>query len=88
MVVDWNPVAFNENYYLKRSRTIFSFVFSLELYIMKHCVKSVRIRSYSNPHFPAFGLHTERYGVHMDQNNSEYGHFLHRESCKADDELR
>ena len=25
-----------------------------------HCVKSVRIRSYSGPHFPAFGLNTER----------------------------
>ena len=35
-----------------------------------HCVKSVRIRSYSSPYFPAFGLNT-------DQNNSEYGHFLH-----------
>ena len=29
----------------------------------RHCVKSVRIRSYSGPHFPAFGLNT-------DQNNS------------------
>ena len=29
-----------------------------------HCIKSVRIRSYSGPHFSAFGL-----------NNSEYGHF-------------
>ena len=28
-----------------------------------HCVKSVRIRNYSGPHFPAFGLNTERYGV-------------------------
>ena len=28
-----------------------------------HCVKSVRIRSYSGPHFPAFGLNTERCGV-------------------------
>ena len=26
-----------------------------------HCVKSVRIRSYSGPHFPAFRLKTERY---------------------------
>ena len=33
-----------------------------------HCVKSVRIRSYSGPYFPAFGLNTL-------QNNSEYGHF-------------
>ena len=30
----------------------------------QHCVKSVRIRSYSGSHFPAFGL-----------NNSEYEHF-------------
>ena len=29
----------------------------------RHCVKSVRIRSYSGPHFPAFGLNTERYEV-------------------------
>ena len=28
-----------------------------------HCVKNVRIRSYSGPHFPAFGRNTERYGV-------------------------
>ena len=53
-----------------------------------HCVKSVRILSYSGPHFPAFGLNTERYSVlrispysvrmreNAHQNNSEYGHFL------------
>ena len=50
-----------------------------------HCVKSVRIRSYCGPHFSAFGLNTERrsifpYSVRMqenvDQNTSEYGHFL------------
>ena len=34
----------------------------------QHCVKSVRIRSYSGPYFPAFGLNT-------DQTNSEYGVF-------------
>ena len=34
-----------------------------------HCVKSVHIRSYSGPHFLAFGLNT-------DHNNSIYGHFL------------
>ena len=28
-----------------------------------HCVKGVRIRSYSGPYFPAFGLNTERYSV-------------------------
>ena len=30
-----------------------------------HCVKSVRIRSYSGPHFPAFGLNKERYSVSL-----------------------
>ena len=33
-------------------------------HLYKHCVKSVRIRSYSGPYFPAFGLNT-------DQNNPE-----------------
>ena len=28
-----------------------------------HCMKSVRIRSFSSPYFPAFGINTERYGV-------------------------
>ena len=27
-----------------------------------HCMKSVRIWSFSGPYFPAFGLNTERYG--------------------------
>ena len=31
----------------------------------KHCVKSVRIRSYSGPHFPAFGLNTEYVSLHI-----------------------
>ena len=30
-----------------------------------HCVKSVRIRSYSGPYFPAFGLNTKRYSVSL-----------------------
>ena len=30
-----------------------------------HCVKSARIRNYSGPYFPAFGLNTERYGVSL-----------------------
>ena len=28
-----------------------------------HCVKSVRIWTFSGPYFPAFGLNTERYEV-------------------------
>ena len=30
-----------------------------------HCVKSVRIQSYSGPHFPTLELNTERYGVSL-----------------------
>ena len=33
--------------------------------VQKHCVKSVRIRSYSGPHFSAFGLNTERYSISL-----------------------
>ena len=30
-----------------------------------HCIKSVRIQSYSGPYFPAFGRNTESYGVSL-----------------------
>ena len=30
-----------------------------------HCVKGVRIRRFSGPYFPAFGLNTDRYGVSL-----------------------
>ena len=36
-----------------------------EHYDYKHYVKIVRIRSFSGPHFPAFGLNTERYGLFL-----------------------
>ena len=32
---------------------------------VKDCVKSVHIRSYSGPHFSAFGLNRERYGASL-----------------------
>ena len=34
----------------------------LALFVL-HCVKSVRIRSFSGTYFPAFRLNTERYGL-------------------------
>lgn len=37
-----------------------------------HCVKSVRICSYSGPYFPVFSGMREN----ADLNNAEYGHFL------------
>ena len=30
-----------------------------------HCLKSVRIRCFSEPYFPAFGLNMERYSVSL-----------------------
>ena len=30
-----------------------------------HCISGVRIRRYSGPHFPAFGLNTERYSLSL-----------------------
>ena len=57
---------------------------TLSLFYIWHCVKSVHIRSLSDPHFPAFRLNTERYGVSLysvrirentDRKYSECGHF-------------
>ena len=36
------------------------------------CAKSVRVRSYSGPHFPPFRLNMERYGVSLHI-QSEFG---------------
>ena len=56
----------------------------------RHCVKSVRIQSYSSPHFPAsdwyweirsISLYSVRMRENADQNNSKYGHFLRSECC-------
>ena len=42
-------------------------------------LKIIRIRSFTAPCFPAFGLHISPYSVQMwentDQKNSKYGHF-------------
>ena len=45
-----------DNFYKKRTRKRFNY----------HCVKNIRIRSFSGPHFPTFGLNTERYGGHFE----------------------
>ena len=58
------------NFYRETFRSGFSRSTEIVCYTVSvHCVKSVRIRSYSGLFFLAFGLNT-------DQNNSEYGHFL------------
>ena len=38
---------------------------NLRICLDVHCMKNVRIQSFSGPYFPAFGLNTERYGVHL-----------------------
>ena len=74
------------NVYSITARRDFSYETSFKSQSCWHCVKSVRIRSYSGQHFP--GIRTEYgeiwnislYSVQMreiaDQNNSEYRHFL------------
>ena len=47
------------------SRLLDALICFSELINGKHCVKLVRIQSYSGPHFPAFGLNTERYGLSL-----------------------
>ena len=46
-------------------------------------MKSVRIRSFSGPYFPAFGSvspYSVRIWENTDQENSKYGHFLRNET--------
>ena len=51
--------------------------------ISKHCVKSVCIRSYSSPYFPAFGPNTNIYGVPL-RIQSEYRKIRSRITPNAD----
>ena len=45
----------------------------LKWIIDSHCVRSVRIRCYSGPYFPTFGLYTERYLSVFSPNAGTYG---------------
>ena len=47
------------------------------------CVKSVRIRCFSGPYFPAFGQNTERYGVSL-QIQSECGKIRTKKTPNTD----
>ena len=49
----------------------------------KHCKKSVRIRSFSGPCFPAFELNTERYSVSL-RIQSECGKIRTRKTPNTD----
>ena len=48
-----------------------------------HCVKSVRVCSFSVPYFPAFRLNTERYGVFL-RIQSEFGKIRTTETPNTD----
>ena len=48
-----------------------------------HYVKGVRIRGFSGPYFPAFGLNTDRYSVSLHI-QSEYGKIRTRKILNTD----
>ena len=48
-----------------------------------HYVKSVRVRSFSGPYFPTFGLNTEKYGVPL-RIQSECGKIWTRKTSNMD----
>ena len=69
-------VTYQSHFYHKTQRlmcVIFHCAYSHQLRVsICHCVKSVRIRSFSGRYFPAIGLNTERYGVSL-RIQSKYG---------------
>ena len=48
-----------------------------------HCVKSVRIRSFSGPYFTAFRQSTERYSISL-RLQSEFGKLRTRKTSNTD----
>ena len=52
-------------------------------FVNKHCVKSVRIRSFSNPYFPRFTLINERYSISL-RIQSESGKMCTRKTPNTD----
>ena len=56
---------FGEVSIIFREQSVFSTFLSLIFKRIRYCVKSVCTRGYSDPHFPAFGLNMERYGVSL-----------------------
>ena len=49
----------------KAFNKFFCFLQKIDYKLLVHCVKSVRIRSYSGLYFPVFGLNKKRYGVSL-----------------------
>ena len=48
-----------------------------------HCIKSVRIRSFSGSYFPVFGLNAEKYGISF-RVQSESGNMQTRKALNTD----
>ena len=55
------PWEFHQFWFLFTFMLVFMF-FLYVIFFIQHCVKSVRIWSYSGPHFPTLRLYTERHG--------------------------
>ena len=68
ILLDYN----NRSYYPMITCYIICYsLYFINVFMTIACLKSVRIRSYSGPHFPSFGLNTERYGVSLFTQCSE-----------------
>ena len=48
-----------------------------------HCVKSVRVRGFSSPYFPVFGLNAKRFGVSL-RIQSKYGKIRTKQTPNTD----
>ena len=58
----WKKMFWNTIRKTQRFKQVWNNILELKTY---HYVESVRIWSFSGPYFPAFGLHTERFGVYL-----------------------
>ena len=58
----WKKMFWNTIRKTQRFKQVWNNILELKTY---HYVERVRICSFSGPYFPAFGLHTERFGVYL-----------------------
>ena len=74
--LEWVVVNFKEVLDVSVKIKIHSLCLKNLFFGRDHCVKNVRIRSYSGPYFPTFGLNTKRYFVSLrifTPNAGKYG---------------
>ena len=81
--LNWNITKFHLSKIDQDEHLRKPFFVMLFVYFMKpvHHAKSVRIRSYSGPHYSV------RMRENADQNNSEYGHFLRSVPCRKETKM-